>query len=167
MPTLVATAGSATANSYATVAEGTSYFDERLNTANWTGADNQARALIMATRRIDTLQFVGEKVTSGQALKWPRISAFDDNGDEYDSTAVPSIVKYATFEEALRILNDNAASKDTFALTGLEQFKRAKVGPLEVEMVQGFKASMLSDAARRWLRPVLLRAGLMAELVRS
>lgn len=168
MPTVVATAGATNANSYATVAEGTTYFDERLQTDNWTDADNQARALIMATRRIDTLRFEGEKAASGQALKWPRISVFDDNGDEYASDSIPTLVKHATFEEALRILNDNASSKDTFAVTGLAQFKRAKVGPLEVEIDETFRPGDLTDTALRILRPVLLRsAGLLAELVRA
>lgn len=170
MPTLVATAGSATANSYATVAEGDTYFDERVQSTNWTGeasADVKERALIMATRRIDTLRFEGDKTTSGQALKWPRIDAFDDNLDEYDTTVVPAIVKHATFEEALRILNDNASSKDTFAPTGLESFTRAKVGPLEVEIDKSFRPGELNDATRRLLRPVLKSAGLMAQLVRS
>lgn len=170
MPTLVATAGSATANSYATVAEGDTYFDERVQATNWTGeadADVKERALIMATRRIDTLRFEGSKSASGQALKWPRIDAFDDNGDEYATDAVPTIVKHATFEQALTILNDNAAAKDSFAPTGLEPFTRAKVGPLEVEIDKGYQPGELSDEVRRLLRPVLRSHGLMAELVRG
>lgn len=168
MPSLVATASSATANSYATVSEADTYFDERLQAANWSGdSDDKKRALIQATRRIDTKRFEGQKTTTGQALQWPRILAYDDDDVEYDSTAVPAIVKYAMYEEALRILNDNAGSTDTFAPTGLEGFKRAKVGPIEVEIDKGFHAGELTDAARRWLRPVLRSAGIMAELVRS
>lgn len=170
MPTLVATAGATTANSYATVAEGDTYFDERLQSSNWTTEfdnDVKERALIMASRRLDSLRFEGEKANSAQALKWPRILAFDDDGEEYATDAVPDLVKQATFEEAIRILNDNASSTDTFAPTGLEGFKRAKVGPIEVEVDGTFKPGELSDQARRLLRPVLISSGLMGELVRS
>jgi len=170
MATLVATAGSATANSYAEVSEGDTYFSERVQATNWTTAelDVKKQALIQATRRLDTLKYNGSKVTSGQALKWPRIDTFDDDGTEYASDAVPSVVKYAAFEEALRLLNDNASSTDTFAPTGLEGFRYAKVGPLEVEIDKGFKPGALTDQARRWLSGVLYRStGLMAELVRS
>jgi hypothetical protein len=165
MPILVATAGATNANSYATMAEADTYFDERLQATNWIG--EKARALIMATRRIDVLRFEGEKVSTAQALKWPRIEAYDDDGEEYDTSTVPAIVKQATYELALKILNDDAASTDTLGVTGLESIRRAKVGPLEVEVYKGFKAADLPDTVLRLLRPVLASSGLMAELVRG
>jgi hypothetical protein len=165
MPILVATVGATNANSYATVAEGDTYFDERLQAANWIG--EKARALIMATRRIDVLRFRGEKVNTAQALKWPRIEAYDDDGQEYDTTVVPAIVKQATYELALKILNDDAASTDALAVTGLESIRRAKVGPLEIEVDKGFRAATLPDTVIRLLRPVLVSSGLMAELMRG
>lgn len=166
MPTLVATAGSTTANSYATVAEGDTYFDERLNSAAWTGAsvttDTKERALIMATRRLDQETYAGNKTTTAQALEWPREYVVDKDGEEYDSATIPTFVKEATFEMALRLLND--ATTDTFADTGLEEFRRAKVGEMEVERYAGYRAGRLPEHVRRELEHVLKSGRMSAEL---
>jgi len=155
MPTLVATAGSATANAYATTSDGDTYFDERLNVDAWTSAttDNKERALIMASRRLDAERFQGEKAATGQALEWPRVWAFDKDGEEYSSSAIPTVVQHATFELALRLLNDG--DTDTFANTGLEEFKRAKVGEMEVERYAGFSAGQLPENVKRIISHVL------------
>lgn len=168
MATVIATPGSATANSYITTAEGDTYADERLQSTNWTSedADDRARAVIQATRWLDTLDFEGVKSSSAQALKWPRINAFDEDLEEYDTDAIPAVVKRATFEVALRLLNDNAGSTDTLAPTGLEQFKRAKVGLMEVELDKGFRTTDLPDQVRKMLAHVLRSAGIMAQMER-
>ena len=122
-----ATAGNASANSYITVAEADTYFDERLNVSSWTsaGTDDKERALIAATRRIDQEQYEGEKVASGQSLKWPRYFATDEDGNEYATDAIPTLVEHATCELALKLLNDGAV--DPLMDTGLEEFKSANV----------------------------------------
>lgn len=82
--TIDATAGGASANSYATVAEGSAYF----NSANYpdvawndSGSTDDIRggALVLATRQLDMLRFSGNPIGSQregaadyQALKWPR-----------------------------------------------------------------------------------------------
>lgn len=165
--TITATVGDASSNAYLTLAAAELYMETRAPSTAWDGAsdDEKNRALIMATRRVDMLRFEGDKVTSAQALKWPRLSAFDDNLDEYASDAIPQIVQDATCELAYRILADS--DTDTLADSGLEGFKRAKVGPLDVEVDKSRRASALPDAVARMLRPVLRSAGLMARLERS
>lgn len=166
MPAAIdAAVGGTSANSYQTVAVAAVYMESRVPSAAWNDATeaDRIRALIMAARQIDTLEFLGDKSASGQALKWPRIDAHDDNGDEYPSNAIPSIVQQAQAEEAYRIL---AGTGDALANTGLEQFKRAKVGPLEVEL-RPTSAARMSDYTLRLLRSVVKRSGLMARLVRS
>lgn len=170
MPTIDATVGGASANSYSEVADADTYFDERLQVSNWTGesdTDVKERALIMATRRIDAFDFEGVKVTTTQALKWPRIDAFDEDGEEYDTDAIPTVVLYATYELALAYLNDAAGSTDPLAPTGLEQFDRAKVGPLEVDINHARRAGSVPDHVLRLLAPVLRTAGFMATLERA
>lgn len=154
-PVLVATVGSATANSYVTVAEGDTYFDERLNVSAWTdaAADDKARALIMATRRIDMEEFEGEKAASGQALQWPRIGAIDPDGYEYDSAAIPQIVQDATCELALKFLNDGTT--DAFASSSLAQFENVQVDTIDVTPRSSFDPTDLPDTVRRLLKPVL------------
>lgn len=170
MPTLDATVGGPNANAYAEVADADTYFDERLQAANWTGEsdeDVKERALIMATRRVDAFDFEGVKVSTAQALKWPRIDAYDEDDEEYPTDAIPTVVLYATYELALAYLNDVAGSTDPLAPTGLEQFDRAKVGPLEVEVNHSHRAGAVPDHVLRLLAPVLRSAGFMATMERA
>lgn len=170
MPTIDATVGGTSANSYLDDTTAEVMADERLQVAEWDGAsaDDQARALIMATARLEQLTYKGIKSASGQALKWPRSDVIDENGDEYDSTAIPDLVLHATFETALWLLNQNAASTDPLAPTGLEGFIRAKVGPIEVEPNLGQRAGALPDAVKRMLQPLLAGgSSITAELLRS
>ncbi len=171
MPTLDATIGGMSANTYVDASVAVVITDDRLQIANWSAADaeDRARALIMAAKRLDQLEFEGSKVASGQALKWPRIDAFDDNGDEYASDAIPEVIQWAAVDVAIWLLNLDADGEDGLAPTGLEGFDRVKVGPLEVEPNHGHRAGALPPAVMRLLRPLLLRggSGIMAELVRS
>ena len=64
-----------TTNSYVTtLAEAQAYFDTRLFTDGWdqTADADKAKALIMATRQIDTLLLQGRKNAEDQALAFPR-----------------------------------------------------------------------------------------------
>ena len=171
MPTLVATVGGTTTNSYGEVADATTYFDERLHPkrAVWTNAsaDDKARALITASRRLDRENWQGVKVTSGQAMDWPRYNATDEDGEEYDTDAIPDIVWHATCEVALRLLIDQAAGVDTFADTGLEEYKRAKAGPLEMERDPNFMAGQLPRDVLRMLSPVIRTSGASVRISRA
>lgn len=62
--------------SYVTVAEANQYFDSRVNSSLWTATDNaeKLRSLKDATRRIDRLNFAGEKTDPSQLLQFPRKS---------------------------------------------------------------------------------------------
>jgi len=67
--------GLASANSYASVADGDAYFEGHLYATAWTAATSgtKAAALVMATRLVDTqFQFNGYRVSEDQALQWPR-----------------------------------------------------------------------------------------------
>ena len=71
MPTLIATVGGTTSNSYVTVAAATVYFGDRLGNANWTAAtaDDKAAALITATGWLESLEYYGDRASTTQALK--------------------------------------------------------------------------------------------------
>jgi hypothetical protein len=72
--TLITTVGGSTSNSYVTLSEAKTYFLRKLYTDAWDGATDEERenALLMATMRLDQLDYVGSVVTEFQALKWPR-----------------------------------------------------------------------------------------------
>lgn len=130
-----ATVGGTGANSYVTVAGADAYFDERLGSAAWGAAtsDEKARAVIMATRRLEILRYAGSKTDTDQALQWPRYGVLDVNGLLYDSDAIPEAVKRATYELAFRYVTD-AASGDPLAGSGLEGYSEVKVGELAVKV---------------------------------
>lgn len=152
-----ATPKSPTANSYVTLAEGEAYMAERLNVEAWTGSDDKKKqALITASYRIDQEQFEGYKTTTAQQLKWPREGATDEDGEEYDPDTIPTIIKWATFEEALALLN--RGNNDLLHDSGLEEYKRVKVGELEIERNLSFSAGQLGENVKRILRPVLATA---------
>ena len=135
MPTLDDTAKGASANSYVTVADAETYFDERYDSALWLDEPSTAqkeRLLITATRELDRLPWLATRTTSTQALQWPRSGLCDRDGISLDNDTIPPEVDRATFELAYAILAET--DFDTAALGNLAAFKKAKVGPLEVEM---------------------------------
>jgi hypothetical protein len=101
--------GIATANSYATLAEADTYYDERHN-VTWQSSSTSARtvALIKATDYIDyTYSFKGTPSGTTQALQWPRTRATDINLIVIDSDVIPVELKRAVFELALRSLSED------------------------------------------------------------
>lgn len=82
-----------------------------------------------------------------QALAWPRTYVEDRYGFGIDSDVVPTEVKKATAEVALRELTTPNAMMPDF--TPSAQVKRERVGPLEVEY-----SLVRSDA--EGVRPILL-----------
>lgn len=81
---------------YGSVEGANRYFSEQLYGQLWSiqTLETMQKALMTATRAIDTLRFAGRKTHSGQPLEYPR------NGD----TEVPEALRRATYEEALALL---------------------------------------------------------------
>lgn len=160
--TLVATAGSTSANSYISVADADAYFNNRLNSTNWESADpdDKSRALVMATDRIEQEKFQGRKVDSGQRLQWPRYEVYDKNDDLYATDAIPRPVQNATCELAILLLGS-----DYLKESKLSQFNAIRVGPIALDIRQPVSSGKLPAAVLRELRGVLLTAG--AEIVRA
>lgn len=131
---LTVTAGSASADSYVSLADAKSFWDD-------VGFDYSSysdtvieQALRRATRWLDgryRRQFPGER-TNGrtQALEWPRSSVVDFDGNTVASDAIPREVEQATAEAAKREVAGTSLSPD---VTLADAVKRERVGPLEVE----------------------------------
>lgn len=83
---------------YGSVAGGDFYFSVRLNNDPWIDATetNKLAALVEATRLIDRLNFKGSKTVSTQYLQFPRST----------DTSVPDSITHATYELALKLLDD-------------------------------------------------------------
>jgi len=116
--TLIATAGAVNANSYATLAEAAAFLETNPHAfPAWSNADDaevKIPALIWATRILDEdYDWVGAKVSSTQALRWPRADVVDRDGWSVDSTTIPSFLKNATAELARHLAaSDRFATRD-------------------------------------------------------
>lgn len=168
-----ATVGGANTNSYVTLAEATAYFADREPSAAWDDADpaDQEDALLSAARRLEQESFRGTPVnpltgtSSGttQALWFPAHSVTNRAGWTYLQTVIPEGIKRAQMETAYGILDGKVKLADS----GLEQFDRAKVGSIEVEVRHTRKAGALPEHVRRELRPFTVGGGINVPLVRG
>ena len=119
---LVATPGSASANTYALVADVTTLAETMLPVPTaWgqQGPDLQARACATATRLLDRLPWVGERVTTTQALAWPRYGAYSPDGLLLASDAIPQPVQHATARLALWLVEQDEDPESRGDLDGL------------------------------------------------
>ena len=129
MTDLIATAGAADANSYCTVAQADEHLvGYRLNSTAWDESTAKVAALLMATQHLDRLNWIGEKATSAQALRWPRIDAYDRDGSLIDSTTLPMGLVRATAEMAFWLIQE-----DRTAIPGGEQLAQLKAGPVDLK----------------------------------
>ena len=104
---LAALGGSATYNSYLSVAEADAIAATQLGELAWNTAtnDEKERALINATFWLDTLDYIGSKTDPTQPLKWPRTGA--SCGDKsYANDVIPKEIEMATFYLAEALLGD-------------------------------------------------------------
>ena len=147
--TLHTTIGSNIANSYFTLSEAQDIVDgliEDDDVVAWASSttDQKNRALFTATVRLDRERFLGARVTNTQNLQWPRQGVrkpdtyintysigfpFRISTDYFAETEIPEQVKKAQVILAV-YLNNN---KDGLGLSGLEDYKKVKLGNLDVE----------------------------------
>ncbi len=131
---LTVTAGSASADSYVSVADAKAYWDD-------IGFDYSAyddteieQALRRSTAWVDgryRRRFPGARTNGrGQALEWPRTSVYDFDGNEVPADEIPVEIQNATAEAAKREVAGTTLSPDV--TTGTIA-KRERVGSLEVE----------------------------------
>lgn len=151
--TLDATVGGASSNTYQSQTTADQYFADRLDATAWTGAssDSKDQALLMATRRLEQESWEGGKSDTDQALAWPRYGTVDRDGFYQDSDAIPTEIVRAQAELALALL----ANTDFLSNTGLENYKRVKVGPVEVETRTFIVGGELPDEVYRHIAHLL------------
>lgn len=125
--TIVATAGSANANAYCTVAAADQYhLDRPADTAGtWAAAstDQKTAAILWATKLLDsTYEWEGFVATATQSLLWPRSGLLYQSGYAVPVTVIPVPLRDACAEFARQLLvADRTADSDieTQGLTAL------------------------------------------------
>ena len=114
---LAALLGAGDDNSYLTVAEGDTFASQALGDIAWNNVDEEIdkeKALVSATRWLDTLDYVGSKCDPAQPLKWPRSEAVCGDYAYSCETGVPPQVEQACFAVANVLLGD-----PTFIIGGI------------------------------------------------
>ncbi len=108
---VIATVGASDANSYLSVEDADTEFDSRLGVAAWSNAseDDKARALLTATRQIDSNRLAGWRVTSTQRLEFPRAQQVQPLNQ------IPPEVISATLDQALELLQAAASTSPSRA----------------------------------------------------
>ena len=130
--TINATVKGENANRYVTLAEANTYFETVPDSSTWTNKtdDQKNRALIAATRWIDSFVYYGDRCDDGQALKFPR-NNYQVDGVELACSKIPNIIKYAQYELARALANDTDAITGTTGKEG--NISEAKLGDLAVK----------------------------------
>lgn len=127
----------ATANSYATVAEFTTYLANRLNAPTIATDAEKELLLIEATRRLEIEKYLGVRTYADGRLKFPRSDLPDYDSFVFDSDLIPELVKFALFETAIYSKSQSLTeANDTI------NFQSATVGELSVT----YKNSQLSPS---------------------
>ncbi len=133
------------ANSYVTAAELLTYATNRGLTITAVKED----LLTQAMDYLETLNFLGYRVTSTQSLKFPRSGLWYD-GYPIDYDEIPNILKKGQMETALAIDAGNGPMVDIPRST-----KREKVGPIEVEYMDGASSVVTVRKINAMLAPLL------------
>ena len=146
-------AGLSNSNSYASVAQADSYYADRGN-AEWAAltTTEKQQALIKGTDFLEATyrsSWKGYRVTSTQALSWPRAEVVADTFP-IPANIVPLPVVYACAELALR-----STTAELLADQG-QTVKREKVDVLEVEYADYSDPTERYPAVNRILLPFLL-----------
>ena len=123
---LITTIGADTANSYVTVAEAVAYFADRAHAEAWETLENQASALVTASRQLDWYaKWKGVKTYVSQSMGWPRAEVQLPDGSYESSLIIPQAVKVAVFELALSSIDtDRTADSD---MAGLAEIRAGSI----------------------------------------
>ncbi|RLD57844.1 MAG: hypothetical protein DRI97_04425 [Bacteroidetes bacterium] len=124
--------GLTNSNGYVSLDDADIYHEMRLHVSDWTGAsdDDKEAAIMWASRLLDILvNWDGSKVSSTQAMRWPRTSVVDTDGYSIASTEIPQFLADATAEYARTLI-----SEDVTAVNALAGFKKMKVDVIELEV---------------------------------
>ncbi len=141
---IVTTPGSASANSYVTVAELRTYASERPHASTVPTADADAeKYLIYGTRLLDTNVPRGVITNIDGALLWPRKWVKKKHQDYvvyYGDNTIPQPLKDGLCELALDLIDNDVA-----AVSDMAGFKKVKIDTLMFEANPGTERSIYSD----------------------
>lgn len=146
------TVGGASSDSYATLAEASSYLSLQpgRKKVKWLALSDASREslLIIAAQAMEQFRYHGEKAATTQALAFPRAADTRDDGATY---FIRSGVKYAQIEIALSM-----AEADQVDLP--ENVTSFTIGSYSAQIAAG-AMNLIPQTAMRWLMPMVSRIG--------
>jgi hypothetical protein len=130
---------------------------------------DKAKALIMATRYLDQLMYLGERTLTTQKLSFPRMFLPDPDAtavfwgqalrlrsDYFDDDIIPDRVLFATYELALKLLGDPELTGDPT----VRQFRKVNIdGVLSVEFNENALPRALDRNILNYINPLLQAGG--------
>lgn len=150
-------------NSYVEIADADTYFETRIDSANWFEATDEVKeqALVTATALVDDHAWIGSAVSSSQALAWPRNYATYNDPRlglqvTIDEATVPTQVKVAVYEQALHLVNN----EDLLAGT-TQTFESISVGSISLSDSNSdvSKTSIKPSVVMKPIRPLIRKGG--------
>jgi len=157
-------------NSYVTLNEADSYFDDRLDVNSWLNAtrDMKEQALVTATYILDELRWQGQTVTADQNLAFPRAGSFRDSSrgssanfssytfvttDEVETELDRDLrlLRRATYELAHHLLSNEGLLDRTGDVQDI------KVGSISLTKVT--TASVFPNTIKKIVSPMLINGG--------
>ena len=134
-------------NSYVTLETADYYFDERLDSDVWTATEEAQKecALICASRKLDNLNYLGDKKNAGQPMAFPRV--FGQN------EGIPADIEQAVCEEALALLENGDSVHTKNRAMGIQSVTLGSASVSYSEMKQeGLLSSEAYRLVSKWLR---------------
>lgn len=143
-------------NSFVSLTEAEAYFADRMDIAAWTSAESsvKSQALVTATRLLDNLEWTGTAISESQSLAFPRTGWYYEpkQGMDIELPAdTPTRVKYATYELAYHLLNNDGLLDDTGVVDNIT------VGSISLSIVSS--PSTFPNVVRKYIKPLLKNSG--------
>lgn len=170
MPTLIiedGTASSASANSYVTLAEVTT-FCENYGLSAWASASttDQTTAVFRGMAYVETFNFKGVKYSYDDPLEWPRTGVYDDIDLEPENEQyfqeIPNGLKYAVCRAAY----EEVVSPGVLLSNLTSNIKREKIDVIETEYFANQPSATIYRTIEGFLKG-LLRSGNVATILRT
>jgi hypothetical protein len=155
-------------NSYVTLNEADSYFEDRLDVASWQNAEDELKeqALVSAAYILDDMEWLGQVVKPEQALAFPRTngvfldssrgirtvftSTYEFSASDEAETSLGRdirLVRRATYELAYHLINNDGL------LDSSGTVKDIKVGSISIQEIK--ETSTASLMVRKIIKPML------------
>lgn len=149
--TIVATIGSASANSILTLADTNDLVHQHPFHDAWdklNADDDKHAAMIWSTRILSHYRWKGVIASQTQSLSWPRKGVYDNDDREFASDDHPEWLKVAFAE-----LTFYLATEDRLADSGTEGFKKIKVGSIDIEVDKYDRPDWIPNYILRGIAP--------------